>query len=197
MQTEIEAKFLNTDHDQIRERLRALGASLEQPMRLMRRVVIDFPDRRMQKHTDSWVRVRNEGDKVTLTFKQTNEHQFGGAKEIEVTVSDYDKTIAIFLAMGMVVHTSQETRRETWNYKEAEIVLDEWPWLNPFVEIEAPTEALVMEAARDLGFDWNEAVFGSVTTAYRAQYPAIVKDEHISEISEIKFGLNKPDWFGD
>lgn len=195
MQTEIEAKFLNVSHDEIRERLKALGARLEQPMRLMRRVVIDYPDRRMQSQTDSWVRVRDEGNKVTLTFKSTTENQFGGASEIEVEVSDYDKTIAIFLAMGMVIHTDQETRRETWRYKDAEVVLDEWPWLDPFIEIEAPAEHMVIESARELGLDWQDAVFGSVTTAYRKRYPDISKDEHISAIPEIKFNAERPEWF--
>lgn len=195
MQTEIEAKFLNVDHDDIREKLKALGAKLEQPMRLMRRVVIDYPDRRMQRSTDSWVRVRDEGDKVTLTFKQTTEKEFGGAKEIEVIVGDYDKTIAIFLAMGLEVHTDQETRRETWRHEDTEVVLDEWPWLNSFIEIEAGSEQDVMNTAKALRFDWNDAVFGSVTTAYRAQYPDIAKDEHISAIPEIKFGVDRPDWF--
>lgn len=195
MQTEIEAKFLDVNHDEIREKLKALGAKCEQPMRTMRRVVIDYPDRKMQRTTDSWVRVRDEGNKVTLTYKSTTEHQFGGASEIEVTVSDYDKTVAIFLAMGLVIHTNQETRRETWTYKNAEIVLDEWPWLNPFIEIEAPTEQDVMDAATDLGHDWKDAVFGSVTTAYRKQYPKITSDAHISAIPEIRFDLEKPDWF--
>ena len=34
MNTEIEAKFLNIDHDAIRAKLEALGGVLEQPLRL-------------------------------------------------------------------------------------------------------------------------------------------------------------------
>ena len=44
MNTEIEVKFINIDHDKIRSRLQELGATLEQPMRVMRRVVIHTPD---------------------------------------------------------------------------------------------------------------------------------------------------------
>jgi adenylate cyclase class 2 len=195
MQKEIEAKFLNIDHDAIRAKLKAHGAICEQPERLMRRVVIDYPDRRMQQDTDSWVRIRDEGDKITLTYKSSTEHEFGGATEIEVEVNDYDKTIAIFLAIGMVVHTEQESKRETWTYKNVEIVLDEWPWLNPYIEIEAATEKEVMDIAAELGFLWEDAVFGSVTSAYRKQYPTITKDEHISLIPKIKFGMEMPEWF--
>ncbi len=195
MQTEIEVKFLNVDFNDVRGKLKASGATLEHPMRMMRRVVVDFPGRKMQSENNAWVRVRDEGDKITLTYKTSIENQFGGATEIEVTVSDYDKTIELFKAIGMQVFTEQETKRETWNIDGAEVVLDEWPWLNPFIEIESGSEQSVMDVAKKLGFNWQDAVFGSVTTAYRAQYPKIAKDEHISMISEIKFDTPCPEWF--
>jgi adenylate cyclase, class 2 len=195
MQQEIEAKFLNIDIATMRDKLKKAGATLEHPMRLMRRVVVDYQDRRLQKEGSAWVRVRDEGDKVTLTYKTSIENKFGGASEIEVTVSDYEKTIAIFKAIGLKIHTNQETRRETWKLDGAEVVIDEWPWLNPFIEIEAPSENVVKSVAKKLGFDWKDAVFGSVTTAYRLQYQDITADERISVIPEIKFNLPVPDWF--
>jgi adenylate cyclase class 2 len=195
MQTEIEVKFLNVDHSGIRALLKEKGAVLVQPERLMKRVVIDYPDRRMQKAGNTWLRIRDEGNKITMTLKTSEENVFGGATEIETTVGDYQKTIDIFIGMGLEVCTDQETRRETWELNGAEVVLDEWPWLNTFIEIEAETEEIVKETAKLLGFDWDDAIFGSVTTAYRVQYPLITKDEHISTIPEIKFGHPRPEWF--
>lgn len=195
MQQEIEVKFLNVDFDDVRARLKKLGAVCEQPMRLMRRVVIDYPDRKLQATGDSWVRVRDEGDKITLTFKRTTEHEFGGAQEIEVSVSDYQKTIDIFLAMGLIVHTDQETKRETWKLGEVEVVLDEWPWIPPFIEIEGMSHDKVKSAAEALGYRWNDAVFGSAVVAYEHHYPRS-KDTgvKISQEPEIKFSLPVPDW---
>lgn len=195
MQTEIEVKFLNVNHEEIRGKLTSLDGKCIQPMRMMRRVVIDFPDRRMQAKQDGWIRIRDEGDKVTLTYKQTTEHEFGGAKEIEVVVSDYQKTIGIFQAAGMIIHTDQETKRETWRVDSVDVVLDEWPWLDPYIEVEGTSKKAVKDVSNKLGFDWKDAVFGSVTTAYRAQYPDISADEHISMIPRIKFNLPKPEWF--
>lgn len=43
MNTEIEAKFLDVDHDAVRAKLTALGATCEQPMRLMRRLTLEIP----------------------------------------------------------------------------------------------------------------------------------------------------------
>lgn len=195
MEAEIEAKFLNVDFGDVRNRLTKEGAVLKRPMRMMRRVVLDYPDRRMQATGNAWVRVRDEGDKVTLTYKTSIENQFGGATEIETTVGSYEKTIAIFTSLGFIVHSQQETKRETWQLGDVEIVLDEWPWLEPFIEIEGPTKMAVQDTAKKLGFDWQDSVFGSVTTAYRKQYPAITKDEHISTIPEIKFNQPRPEWF--
>ncbi len=195
MTPEVEAKFLNVNLQVIRVKLRQLGAECVHPMRLMRRAVIDYPDRHLQTEQNGWIRVRDEGDKITLTYKTSVEGSFGGATEIELEVSDYQKTIDLFEATGMVVYSRQESKRETWVLGDVEIVIDEWPWLNSYIEIEAPAEDIIKDVAEKLGFHWGDAVFGSVTSAYRAQYPAIGKDRHISTIPEIAFSLPKPEWF--
>ena len=57
-----------------------------------------------------------------------------------------------------------------------EVVLDEWPWLEPMIEIEGPSEESVKTAAALLGCEWDDAIFGTVVTAYRTQYPALKSD---------------------
>lgn len=169
LKTEIEAKFLNVDFGLLRQKLTEQGAKCTQPMRLMRRAIIEPPE--LAKN-DAFVRVRDEGDKVTLTYKQFDDHTaFSGVQEIEVSVSDFDATVALLEKAGLPHKSFQESRRETWNYKGTEVVLDEWPWLSPYIEIEGVSEESVKEVASDLGFDWSDAVFGSVTVAYQAQYP--------------------------
>lgn len=168
MKTEIEAKFLNVDFDEIRAKLTELGATLEQPMRLMRRVIIETPELEAK---NAFLRVRDEGDKVTLTYKQFDEVSLTGAKEIEITVNDYEATIGILEQVGLVHRSFQESRRETWRLGNVEIVLDEWPWLDPYIEVEGTNEREVKETAARLGFDWADAVFGSATSAYQMQYP--------------------------
>ena len=173
MQSEIEAKFLNINHDDMRAKLQALGATLATPMRLMRRVVIHTPD--MTKK-NAFVRIRDEGSRTTVTYKQFDEDSIDGAKEHEVEVSDFDTAIKIFTAAGLEYDSFQESRRENWKLGDTEIMLDEWPWLNPYIEIEGPSETSVRDLAAKLGFSWADAVFGSVTNAYLAQYPHIGED---------------------
>jgi adenylate cyclase class 2 len=193
VQQEIEVKFLNVDHGDIRAKLTAIGATLEQPMRMMKRAIMDFPNRSLQSERDAYIRIRDEGDKIKLTYKQAIEHVFGGAHEIETTVGSLEKMRDIFIELGLIVHSFQESQRETWMLGDTEIVLDIWPWLDPLIEIEGPSENIVKDVAAKLGFDWNDAVFGTVVTAYRAQYPNMVSDKDFVMISEVKFDLPCPD----
>ena len=169
MQTEIEAKFLSVEPDDIRHLLEKVGAECEQPMKLMRRVVFDSES--MQKKS-GFVRVRDEGYRITMTYKQYDEMSLTGAKEIEFTVSNYEAALLFCEAAGLKGRSAQEARREVWKLDDVEVVIDEWPWIHPFIEIEGPTEESVKAAAKKLGFNWKDAAFGDIMTAYRAEFPA-------------------------
>lgn len=190
MKNEIEAKFTNVNIDEVRQLLRAAGATLMRPMRNMTRVTIDTPAMKQKK---AFVRVRDEGDKTTLTYKQFDALSLDGVKEIEVAVSDFDTTIALLNAAGLPYGSLQESRRETWQLDAVEVVIDEWPWLNPYIEIEGPSEDQVIHTAKQLGFDWNKAVFGDVMAAYRVQYPHLKLDETVGNLAHARFADPLPD----
>lgn len=87
----------------------------------------------------------------------------------------------------------QESRRETWQLGDVEIMLDEWPWLKPYIEIEGPSEEQVRVVATQLGLDWNQAVFGDVMAAYRAEYPHLSEKDTVGNISEVRFSDPVPE----
>ncbi len=190
MNTEIEAKFINVDHDDIRQKLRSIGATLEVPMRFMRRVTIDSPE---MLGKNGFLRVRDQGDKTTLTYKQFDTLSVAGAKEIEVDVSDFQATIDLLAAAGLTHKSFQESKRETWTLGSTEIVLDLWPWLNPYIEIEGKSEADVRNVAAQLGFNWDDAVFGDVMAAYQQQYPHLGVRDTVGNIAVVKFDDPLPD----
>ncbi|MFZ3010016.1 MAG: CYTH domain-containing protein [Candidatus Microsaccharimonas sp.] len=194
MKTEIEAKFLNVDFDQVRAKLTELGAVCEQPMRLMRRALIE-PEFIRTAGRDAFIRIRDEGHRVTVTFKEFKKLSLTGAQEREIVVSDFDETIAIFKESGLSYRTFQESKRETWKLGDVEVVLDEWPWLRPYIEVEAPTEALVESTSEALGFMWEDAVFGSVDVAYKLQYPHL-GGRGVIDVPEVRFGEPVPEHFG-
>lgn len=190
MEVELEAKWLNVNHDAIRKKLRAAGATLIHAERLMSRNVFDFPDSRLQK-AGGWVRVRNEGDKITLSYKQLSDRTVQGTKEVTVVVNDYKKTCAFLESIGLKSYSYQETRRESWDLNGAEIELDTWPWIPSFVEIEAANEQQLKEAGDILGLSFSEALHGSVETAYQAVYD--VSEEEIDSWESIVFS-DVPAW---
>lgn len=190
MTTEVEAKFANQDHEVIRAKLRKLQAVCEQPMRLMRRVTFETPE---LVKKDAFLRVRDEGHRVTMTYKQFDTLSIDGAKEIEITVSDFEQTVQLLTAIGLPYKSFQESKRETWRLGEAEIVLDEWPWLKPYIEIEAGSEAVVRQIAESLDLQWENALFGDVMAAYRAEYSHLTSKDTVANVSRVTFNTPLPD----
>ena len=191
MAIEIEVKFLDVDFKALRKRLKAAGAECTCPMRLMRRVIIETPE---LKKSNAFIRVRDEGNKVTLTFKQFESLAVDGAKEHEVTVNSFEEAIAIFNAAGLHYRSYQESKRETWRLHDVEVVLDEWPWLSPYIEIEGASESQIRKVANMLGFDWQDAVFGDVMAAYRKQYPHLTMEDTVGNVPEVRFDNPLPDF---
>lgn len=166
MNKEIEAKFVSVSHDELREKLTQLGAECEQPMRLMRRVVYHG-----NNDKDAYFRVRDEGYRVTMTYKEFHDaSSINGVSEIETTVGDFDQAVALLDQTELRRETYQETRRENWRLGNVEVMLDEWPWVDPFIEIEGPSEREVRDTAEKLGFNWNDAVYGGVASVYLRKY---------------------------
>lgn len=187
MNNEIEAQFLDIDKNQIREKLKGINAKLVKPEVLMKRVVFYTGEH-------SFARVRDEGDKIVMTYKNiSDDSSILGTKEVNITVDSYDDAILFLEGCGLKIKAKQETLRELWKLGDVEICIDTWPWIPTFIEIEGPTEESVWETAKKLGFDKTQAKFGSVDTAYQHYYgidPDIV-NFHCPEIS---FEIEPPEW---
>lgn len=194
MKQEIEVKFLDVDFDDVRANLKKLGAVCEQPMRVMQRVIMDTPDYALRQK-GGYIRIRNEGNKTTLTYKQFDKNKdlhIASASEIEVVIDDMESTVQLFEQVGFIIRSRQETKRETWKLDDVEIVLDEWPWLKPYIEIEAELEDEVKKVAGGLGFDWSKAVFGDVMVAYRVQYPHLQPHQTVGRVARVAFDQPMP-----
>lgn len=190
MKTEIEAKWLNIDLDLFRDKLKSVGAVIVEPDRLMVRSPFDFPDFSLEKK-HGWVRVRNEGNKTTLSYKQLDDRTLHGTKEITVVVDDFNATCDFLNAIGLEPKSFQETRRESWRLGDTEIELDTWPWIPSFIEIEAKTEDDIRDVAAKLGLDFADALHGSVELAYQDIYD--VTEEEIDHWNKIVFS-DVPNW---
>lgn len=70
MSKEIEVKFLNIDKQKVISKLEAIGAVKIHDEILLRRCAYNLPIPRK----NSWVRIRDEGEKVTMSFKRVREN---------------------------------------------------------------------------------------------------------------------------
>src|SRR5690606_24041892 len=171
MQDKNEAKYVNEDIADISARLEAARAVIDKSMRSMSRVLIKRPHHLVEQYL---IRICEEGDKVTLAFKRKTakrgEDSVSSTYELETIIGDFDITVQIFAEAGWQPKTYQESRREQWRLGDAEISIDEWPWIQPYIEIEGASEEVVRQTAAQLGFNWDEAVFSPVNFIYMRDF---------------------------
>lgn len=166
MARENEVKFFVEDPTILRKFIAALSPTGYEPRRLMKRWIYDFPDLRLNS-AKAWIRLREEEDRITLCYKRRESSAMGGTLEYEIEVSDRENCAMILDSLGLTVKTYQETRREAW-YLEGGVMItiDEWPWLPPICEIEAPNEDLVWAVLSKMGVPSNACVTDTTEFMY-------------------------------
>jgi adenylate cyclase class 2 len=133
------------------------------------------------------MRVRDEGDKITVTLKhQLASSTIDNIREFEVVVDSFENACELLIEMNMKETNYQENYRELWIYKNAEVTIDTWPTIEPIVEIEGESEELVKEIANDLGFDYSKAFFGSNDFIFEHVHK--LKSSALKEIPVLTFG---------
>lgn len=160
---EQEVKFLDVDPKTVREKLLANGWK-HYPESMFSFRVFDYPDRRIQMNL-GLLRLRKERGKNVLAFKQqVMENETSEAKqmkEIEVEVSDYEKTTQVLEEVGFGITREIDKKRESFEKNGIHVDVDTYPpqmGVPPMLEIEAKTVDEMKEAAKELGFDWKDAI---------------------------------------
>lgn len=187
MGNEIEATFYDIDKDEIRAKLKDLGAKLIYPEFLMRRKVYDTG-------RGSFARVRQEGNGVVMTYKSyTDDTVITGCKEVNVKVDDYDAANLFMQGIGMKLKADQDSYRELWELDGVEITIDTWPWIPTYIEVEGPSEDAVWAVSEKLGYSKEDAHFGSVDRVYNHYY-GVDMDIVNDGTPVINFEIEPPEW---
>ncbi|MFA5184732.1 MAG: CYTH domain-containing protein [Patescibacteria group bacterium] len=168
MAIEYEATFTNINKDEMRARLRQAGANLIKPEFLQKRVVFNLPSG--HEIPGGWLRVRDEQDQITMSLKIINGAKIEDQEEICLKVDNFSEAVDFLTAIGAQRKAYQESRRELWLLDGVEITLDEWPYLEPYIEIEGKSEEAVKKASAKLNFDYGQALFCGITTLYHNKY---------------------------
>ena len=168
MDIEFEATFTNINKDTMRQKLQTVGAELVKPEFMQVRVVFELPGGK--EINKGWLRVRNEGDRITMSHKLIDGDAIQNQKEICLQVDNFDKAVSFLKSIGSEEKAYQESKREVWKINDVEVTIDEWPYLEPFVEIEGASEQAVKGVANILDFDYTLAKFCCATTLYSEKY---------------------------
>lgn len=179
---EIEVKFLNVNSDSLQKKLKEIGAKKIFD-KVYRRRVFDYPDLRFDKK-GSWLRLRDEGNRVTLAFKQrvgvkthdgtTDDKTM---EEIEIEVSDFEKTAKLLTKIGFKEKFFEENRRIRYQLGKIEFDIDFWPGLEPYLEIEAFSWKEINRAIKLLGFNPRDKRIFSTHQIY--QLKGIDENEYL------------------
>ncbi|MBF6468636.1 CYTH domain-containing protein [Nocardia beijingensis] len=147
MPIEHEAKILDIDPDVIGQHIVDKGGR-KVSERFMRRYVYDVTPGDASK----WIRLRDNGDGTTLAVKHIVSDAIDGTHEVEVGVADFTATNALLETLGFTAKSYQETKRVSFVLDGAQLELDTWPRIPPYLEIEAATKDEVIRIAGLLGY---------------------------------------------
>lgn len=158
MTQEFEAKFLDINVEQTKQKLIKIGAKMVHPMKKYERSVYFMCDRKIK----GYFRIRDEAGKVFLTAKNySKDSDF--PEEFEISINeDFNKAMNLFDAIGLTKKAFHESYREKWNHDLAhEITFDTLPGLPTYMEIDCDSEEHLNELINVLNLDKNKMRYGA------------------------------------
>jgi adenylate cyclase class 2 len=173
---EFEAKVIDINKEELETKIIQLGGSKIGKV-LMKRYVYDInPEQR-----GHWIRLRDDGKQTTLTVKKIHHDGISGTEEEEIIVEDLGKTNALLVLMGFTPKAYQENERTSFVLNNAQLEIDHWPMIPPYLEIEADSKEQVIETAQLLGYQ-EEQLTGENTVKIYARYGI-----DLDNISDLRF----------
>jgi len=145
---EIEIKA-RADRDFILKTLKKEGAVFEKAVEQVD-TYYNAPHRDFAE-TDEALRLRQQGDRVFLTYKGRKlDPKSKTREEVEVQVCDRQKMEGILLSLGFKITLVVSKKREIYHLKGVEVCVDRVERLGDFVELEAiASDVTKMEKTRD------------------------------------------------
>lgn len=133
---------------------------------------------------NKWIRLRKSNDKIELTTKhvfEKSDMEVQNVEEREVNTSSFEETNSILESIGIVKRSYQEKIRYSFKLNGADIEIDLWPMLKPYMEIECDDIDVIKNIIAELSFEDKEIVSINTQQLYRK----IGID--LQEMSELKF----------
>jgi adenylate cyclase class 2 len=169
---ETEIKILGINEDEVEAKLLELGAEKTFDGLLKVRY-LDTSDNEI-KNRGELLRIRDfTGDFVEICFK-SNKREENGCKvydEVHLKADDFDEATKMFDKLGFKVSTYYEKKRKVFKLDNAEIVIDKYPEIEPFVEIEAEDSEKIEELINKLDLQDKERSLETINGLLKSRYP--------------------------
>lgn len=163
---EPEVRILEIDKEKFSEMLENMGAKKVGDW-TQKRCTFDFEPVDAHK----WIRLRTNGEETVLTIKEIQDKQkIDGTRELEIVVSDFEKTKEILKELGYEPKSFQVNRRVRYMYEDIEIDIDEWPLIPAYVEIEGKTVEDVEKMLQKIPYDSDKLTTLDVKSIYEEVY---------------------------
>ncbi len=177
MDTEFEERVLEVDKEDIIKKLEKLNAVKVGDFR-QRRYVYDFHPKR----ENEWIRLRTDGNRTTLTYKNVEKNTIDGTKELEIEVSSFDKTNELLEILGYRRRAYQENYRTRYLVEGVEIDIDSWPLIPTYLELESDNIEKIKKIEKKLDIDEELITNLNCNSIYKEIY-----NIDIDNIEELKF----------
>ena len=90
-------------------------------------------------------------------------------KEIEIKVDNFDTANELIEEMGYYKKKLIEKKRTSYKLKDSNIEIDEWPLINPYIEIEAKSKKEIYNIVNLLGYSEKDAKVMNTDDVYLLQ----------------------------
>lgn len=151
METEIELKVLNVNVDETISKLKKLWAKFVWKKE-QKRFTYDFDPIK----ENSWIRLRTDWKKTTLTIKEIKNDNIDGTKELEITVDDFQNTNILLEKLWYKSKNYQENNRISYTLDDTNVEIDSRPLIPPYIEIEWKTIPAVHDTLQKLLFNLSQ-----------------------------------------
>jgi len=162
MEIEFEGRILDINKEEFITKIKSIGGTLKAPLTLYRRSVFNLCDIKR-----GYVRVRDEGDKTTMTAKIYKDPKFPQEYELQIKDS-FENGQAFLEALNLTKKAYHETMREKWSIPKSnnstkelcEIAIDYIPGLPLYAELECKTKADLHKTAKLLDIPLKSLMYG-------------------------------------
>ncbi len=136
-----------------------------------------------------WIRLRQDGEIVEITIKyiysNKANYNIDEVKEIEIKTDNFEMANKLIEEMGYYRKKLAEKKRDSYSYQGMDIEIDEWPLLEPYIEIEGPSAEEIYELSKLLGYSKEQTRVMNTEDVY------LEKGIDLSKYEEMTFKTQK------